>query len=179
MPELRYQNICASSRGFNIFKTTAWGKPHAYPGLVVAGPDTFYFVVDRQRMLTTGGAIGGALGGALGGAVGGLIDGLRTDKKRRKKLGYLPQEVPLVEELDLTDLPDKITEHRDWPVPWSEGPVIVVPRNAVQGLRTTWWMGGIEMQLDGVVIRTFTPIFKRKKMAAFLVDSGWDVVGLR
>ncbi len=31
MPDtVSFVNICAPSRGFNIFKQSAWGKPHAY-----------------------------------------------------------------------------------------------------------------------------------------------------
>jgi hypothetical protein len=165
-----FQNICASSRGFNIFKKDARLRPHAYPGMVVASPDAFYFAINLDR---TRGMTGAALGGALGGAIEGMIAG---EKRAKKK--YLPQEVPLVEEMDLTDLPRTITEHPDWPVPWPEGPVIVVPRESVQSLRTAWWLGGIELTMEGVVIRTFTPLFKRKQMAGYLVDAGWEVAGL-
>ena len=166
----RFQNICARSRGFNIFKKTAWGKPHAYTGMVVASPDVFYFAIDPQALTGVGAAMGGALGGA--------IEGMLASKKKRSKKKYMPQDVPLVEEMDLTDLPTEVTEHPQWPVTWQEGPLIIVPREAVQSLRTAWWLGGIELVMDSVAIRTATPIFKRKQMAAYLVNAGWEVAGV-
>jgi hypothetical protein len=170
MPLPAFQNICARARGFNIFKRTAWGKPHAYTGMVVASPDAFYIAIDPNTLTGMGAAIGGALGGA--------IEGMLANKKKRGKKKYMPQDVPLVEEMDLSDLPTEVAEHPEWPVTWTEGPVIVVPREAVQSLRTTWWLGGIELVMEGVAIRVATPIFKRKKMAAYLVDTGWEVAGL-
>jgi hypothetical protein len=165
-----FLNICAWSRGFNIFKKTAWGKAHAYTGMVVASPDAFYIVIDPKTLTGVGAAIGGALGGA--------IEGLLANKKTHGKKKYMPQDVPFVEEMDLSDLPTEVTEHPEWPVTWEEGPVIVVPRKAVQSLRTAWWMGGIKAAMEGVAIQTATPIFQRKKMAAYLVDMGWEVAGL-
>jgi len=166
-----FQNICAPSRGFNIFLKTAWARPHAYPGMVVASPDAFYFAIDPAR-------IQGLTGAAIGGAIGGAVEGMLTSKKKRSAKRYLPQDVPLVEEMDLSELPATVTEHPQWPVPWTEGSVIMVPRAAVESMRTTWWMGGIELTMGDMVIRTFTPLFKRKKMAAYLVDAGWKVAGL-
>src|ERR1700722_5121913 len=103
----QFQNICARSRGFNIFKKTAWAKPHAYTGMVVASPDVFYIVLDPKTLTGVGAALGGALGGA--------IEGRLANKKKHSKKKYLPQDVPLVEEMDLTDLPIEVTEHPDWP----------------------------------------------------------------
>ncbi|HBI46530.1 MAG TPA: hypothetical protein DDY78_27300 [Planctomycetales bacterium] len=139
--------------------------------MVVASPDAFFFAIDPKTVTGVGAVIGGALGGA--------IEGLLASKKKRDKKKYMPQAVPLVEEMDLTDLSTEVTEHPEWPVTWEEGPVIIVPREAVQSLRTAWWLGGIELVMEGVAIRTATPVFKRKKMAAYLVDAGWEVAGWR
>ncbi len=165
-----FLNICARSRGFNIFKRTAWGKPHTYTGMVVASPDAFYVVIDPKTLTGVGAAIGGALGGA--------IEGLHATQKKRGKKKYVPQDVPFVDEMDLRDLPSEVAEHPEWPVAWEERPVIVIPRKAVQWLRTAWWMGGIQVAMEGVAIQTATPIFRRKKMAAYLVDMGCEVAGL-
>ena len=120
MTHPRFQNLCASSRGFNIFKKTAWARPNAYPGMVVASADALYFAIHLERMK-------GMTGAAIGGALGGAVEGMLAGKKKRARKKYLPQEVPLVEEMDLTDLPADVVEHPDWPVPWAEGPVIVAP----------------------------------------------------
>jgi hypothetical protein len=166
----QFQNICARSRGFNIFKSTAWAKPNAYTGMVVASPEAFYVAIDPKTLTGVGAALGGALGGA--------IEGMLASKKKRSTKKYMPQEVPFVEEMDLSDLPTEVTEHSEWPVTWKEGPVIFVPREAVKSLRTTWLMGGIEVKMEGVTFMTATPIFQRKKMARYLVDAGWEVAGL-
>lgn len=162
----RYQNICAVMRGFNIFKKTAWKRTNVYPGMVVAGADAFYYAIDQKLIIGPGAVLG---------AVGGLVEGMRGKKKRKQ---YMPQEVEFVEETDLADLPEDITGDPDWPVTWDEGPVIVVPRRAVVGVRTGFWIGGIDVEVEDMILRTFTPIFKRKKMVAYLLELGWTGLGL-
>ena len=167
----QFQNLCSHFQGFTIYKKQKWTRAHAYPGMAVASPEAFYFAIHLERMQ-------GMTGAALGGALGGAIEGMLAGKKKRGKKKYLPQEVPLVEEIDLTELPSDVTECPEWPVTWKEGPVIVVPREAVKSLRTRWWMGGIDLEMDGVAIHVTTPFLKRKKMAAYLVNVGWKVTGL-
>src|SRR5205823_1076165 len=103
-----YQNICASSRGFNLFKKTAWVRANAHPAIVAAAADAFYFAVNESHVL-------GAMA-AVGGAVGGAVAGMLAGKRSRAGKKIMPQPVPLVEEMDLTDLAPEITEHPDWPV---------------------------------------------------------------
>jgi hypothetical protein len=86
---------------------------------------------------------------------------------------------PFVEELDLEDLPAEVTADHDWPVTWAEGPVIVVPRQAIQSLRTSLMRGGIELVLLEVRILVFTPLFRRQQIAAYLSALGWDVAGAK
>ena len=166
----RFKNICAMTRGFNIFAKSAWGSANAHAGMVVASAETFYFVANPNVV------IGAAA--AVGGAVGGLVAGLAASKRKKGKRKIMPQDVPLVEELDLADLPAKVTRHPDWPVTWEEGPVIVVPRETVKAVRTSFWKGGIDVEVEGVVLRAFTPIFKRKRLVAYLVEIGWGVEGI-
>ncbi len=180
----RFVNL-AGWQGFNIRDNSFWLRQRAYQGLALASPEALYFVIDPQGLhthdaATAGAAAGGfAAGGLLGGLAGALLGSLMSRWRRgpaEKK--YLPVPVPLVEEMDLTDLPAEITEDPDWPVEWDEGRVIVVPREAVRSLRTSFMTGGIDVGLAGVRIRIFTPLSKRKDMAALLADLGWGVEGL-
>jgi hypothetical protein len=171
MASTAFQNLCSLLQGFTIYQKQALTRAHAYPGMAVASPQACYFAIQLERVQ---GMTGAALGGALGGALGAMIAG----KKRQAAKKYLPRKVPLVEEMDLTALPRAILEHPEWPVTWKEGPVIVVPCAAVKALRTCWWRGGIDLEMDGVAIHVTTPFLKRKKMAACLVDMGWEVAGL-
>jgi hypothetical protein len=164
----QFKNLCSYFQGFTIYKQQMMKRPRAYPGMAVASPAAFYFAIHLERMR---GMTGAALGGALGGAIEGLVAGMKKPAKKK----YLPLDVPLVEEMDLTDVPRDVTAHPDWPVTWTEGPVIAVPSKAIVSLRSTWWMGGIRLELDGVGIHITTPFLKRKKMVAYLLDVGWTV----
>lgn len=162
-----FRNICASTRGFNIRGKAKWGgKP--YPGIVVASADFLYFAVNESLIVNAVAAVGGAVGGLIGGLV-------RSNRPGADPSRILPQPIESVEAKNLTELPRAVLQHRDWPVNWKSGPVIVVPKRSVKSLRTTFWLGGIEIQLDGASIRVFTPIFQRRQMAEYLKALGWDV----
>jgi hypothetical protein len=167
----RFVNICAQMRGFNIRSKKSRLRQKPYPGMVVASKEALYFVVDARHLRT---AAGGVLGqfGALGGLVGGMLE-----SKNKLKGSLLPRPDPLVEEMEIQDLPEKIAKHRDWPGDYEKGWVLVVVPDAVQSLRTACLLGGIKVELRDVSIVVFTPIFQRKKMAGILVDMGWDVEG--
>jgi hypothetical protein len=160
-----YQNICATMRGFNIFKQSSWRRANAVSGEVLPSPEAFYFVPHPRTVVGLG---------ALGGAVGGLIEGIHAAKKSKQPRAYMPEDVPLVEQMDLSELPEEVLEHPDWKVARKEGAVVVVPRAAVTSLHTAWW-SGIDVVAGDVIFRVSTPIFKRKKMAAYLVDLGWEL----
>jgi hypothetical protein len=185
-----YKNL-ASFQGFNIRRVDNNLRQKAYPGMAVGSRDTLYFVVDVKSVFANTPALGGAAGGAaaaglaggalagpLGGLIGGMVGGI---------LGELfdaggPQtvlRVPVagVRECPLADLPREVADHPDWPVPWEEGPVLVVPRRAVLKVRTSFWVGGIDIHLDAVIVRIFTPVFRRKQMASHLAELGWTVEG--
>ncbi|MBI3411427.1 MAG: hypothetical protein HY040_24125 [Planctomycetes bacterium] len=144
----RYLNISSVMRGFSIFRKTAWTRSIAHAGMVVASEDACYFVVSVAH---------------------------RVVLSRRRS--HLPCEVHFVKEVDLADLPLTITEHPEWPVWWRHGPVVVVPREVVRSVRTSFWMGGIDIEAGGVIFRTFTPFFRRKQMAGYLREAGWRIEG--
>ncbi len=168
----RFVNICARMRGFNIRPKGSRLRQKPYPGLVVASKKALYFVVDGQLLPGTAGGVLGQFG-----AVGGLVAGVLKGKKKFKG-SLLPEPDPLVEEMDLGDLPEEVATHPDWPVDCKDGWVLVVPRAAVQALRTSCLLGGIRVELRDVFILVFTPAFRRKELAAVLVDMGWDVEGV-
>ncbi len=154
MPDVpRFLNICDSLRGFNIRKKDARLTQNAFPGMVVASAEAIYFVPDLQSMPRS--------------PVGSLFG----------KLLSAPQLGDLGGEMDLGEVPAEITEHPEWPVTWDEGPLFVLPREAVETLRTSFWLGGIEIQLADIRILVFTPIFRRKHMAAYLAALGWKIAG--
>jgi hypothetical protein len=150
----RFLNICAVQRGFNIRKKGARLTQSAFPGMVVASAEALYFVPDLQSMPPS------PLGGLFG------------------KLLRAPTLSDLEGEMDLTEVPEEITEHPDWPVTWDEGPLFVLPREAVEEMRTSFLLGGIEIMLPEVRILVFTPIFRRKQMAAYLAAAGWEIEGI-
>jgi hypothetical protein len=150
----RFLNICAAQRGFNIRKKHARLSQAAFPGMVVASREALYFVPGVGSMPPS--------------PIGGLFG----------KLLRAPQLGDLGGEMDLAEVPAEITEHPDWPVTWDEGPVFVLPREAVEELRTSFWLGGIEMNLPDVRILVFTPVFRRKQMAAYLDALGWEIAGI-
>jgi hypothetical protein len=168
----RFVNVCARMRGFNVRSKESRLRQKPYPGMAVASKKALYFVVDVQNLPT---AAEGALGqfGAVGGLVAGMIKG-----KKKFKGPLLPRPDPPVEEMDISDLPEGVTGHPDWPVDFKNGWVLVVPREAVQSLRTSCLLGGIRVELRDVFILVFTPLFRRKQMAGLLVDMGWDVEGV-
>jgi hypothetical protein len=168
----RFVNICAQMRGFNIRSKESRLRQKPYPGTVVASKEALYFVVDDQHLPN-------AAGGVLGqfGAVGGLVGGMLASENKFKG-SLLPRTDPLVEEMEIRDLPEKITKHPDWPVDYKKGWVLVVPSAAVQSLRTSCLLGGIKVEMRDVFILVFTPIFRRKQMAGLLGDMGWDVEGV-
>lgn len=168
----RFVNICAPMRGFNIRSKESRLRQKPYPGMVVASKKALYFVVDVQNLPTTAEGVLGQLG-----AVGGLAAGILKGKKKLKG-SLLPQPDPLTEEMDITDLPEDITTHPEWPVGFENGWVLVVPYEAVRSLRTACLLGGIRVELRDVFILVFTPLFRRKELAGLLVDMGWDVAGL-
>lgn len=167
----RFVNICARMRGFNIRSKESRLRQSPYPGMVVASKEALYFVVDGALVPGGGKAALGRFG-AVGGLVGGLLEG-----KKRFSGPLLPRPDPLVQEMDLGELPAEITKHPDWPVDIKEGWVLVVPSEAVQSLHTSWLLGGIRVELRDVSILVFTPIFRRKQLAGLLADMGWDVEG--
>jgi hypothetical protein len=152
----RFLNICSSLQGFNIRKKKDRIRQKAIAGQVVASADAFYFMPNPA---------------APGGA--DLFRAFRNDPEGR----VFGTADPLVEEVDLDELPDEVTGDPDWPVPWPAGPVLVVPRRAVRSLSTSVMRGGIELELRDVRILIFTPLFRRRKMAAYLTAAGWEVEG--
>lgn len=164
-----YLNICWATQGFNIrANDDRRGKP--YPGAVVVSRDTFYFAVCRELIAAGASAAGAPLFGALDGV---LAKSMGTENRT-----FLPQPASGVQEVNLTDLPEEIVDHPDWPVKFHEGPVIVVPREAVQSLRTAFLLGGFEVKLDTATIVVMSPFLQRKKLAAAMVRMGWDVQGI-
>jgi hypothetical protein len=186
-----YKNL-ASFQGFNIRRIDNNLRQKAYPGMAVASRDTLFFAVDWQSVFANtpalGGAAGGAAGaglagGALAGPIGALIGGMVGGILGELFNGGEPKavlRVPVagVRECPIGELPQEVTEHADWPVPWDSGPVLVAPREAVQKVRTSFLVGGIDVHLDKVIVRIFTPMFRRKRMARFLAELGWDVEGV-
>jgi hypothetical protein len=154
----RFLNICAVSRGFNVRKKKARLRQKAFSGMVVASADTFFFTLDPAAP-----------------AVAQLFGGLKKDPEE----GFFGTTDPLVEEVDLEDLPEDVTDDHDWPLTWKRGPVLVVPRRAVRSLRTSLMLGGILLELRDEQILVFTPVFRRQQMAAYLTANGWEVEGAK
>jgi hypothetical protein len=171
----RFLNICSKLRGFNIRSKASNLRQKPYPGMVVVSQKCFYFAVDmeavrRSRKMTYHQLLGPLLGEVVGGKV--------HSKKKKRTLSLLSQPDPEAEQVELADLPAEVREDPDWPVPWEEGPVLVVPRRAVLSVRTSFMLGGIEVELTDVRILAFTPIFQRKRLAESVEEYGWEVEGL-
>jgi hypothetical protein len=156
MPE--YMKI--SSSGIRIGKKASG----LYSAVSIASADAFFLVVGRNAFRMGMEAGGGALGALLG---------IALDKLGKRK--------PLVEagqrvvETTIEDLPEEITDHPDWPIAVKEGPVIVIPREAVVSVRYSFWQWGIFVQTEKVEFRIEPPFFGRKKVLNFLREVGWQL----
>jgi hypothetical protein len=156
MPE--YMKI--SSSGIRIGKKTSG----LYSAVSIASAEAFFLLIGQNAMRMGMEAGGGALGALLG---------IALDKLRKKQ--------PLVEagesvvETTLDDLPEEITDHPDWPIRRHEGPVIVIPREAVLGVRYSFWQWGIFVETEQIEFRIEPPFFGRKKVLNFLREAGWEL----
>jgi hypothetical protein len=142
------------SRAFHLGEAVT----RAYFGDVVASRAGFYLVLG-------GGAFGSTPLGALAADV------------IERWLGPL-RLAPGVVVTDLARLPEAVTGHPDWPARQEEGPVVVVPREAVRSVHYSFWKWGIYLRTETMDIRLEPPWFGRKKVFAFLREAGWEVEGL-
>jgi hypothetical protein len=150
------QEYMKISRAFHL----GTGISRAFSGAVVACARGFYLVVGENAMRS--GFVHG--GGPVGALVADFIERRLTP----------PEFAPGVVVMDLADLPPDVSGHPDWPVRADQGPVIVVPRAAVQSLRYSFWKWGIFVRTATLEIRFEPPLFGRKKMFAFLREAGWE-----
>ena len=105
----------------------------------------------------------GSNGGRL---LGGLIAGLVTGRARDSPL--LGPDAN-VEETDLAELPEEVTDHPDWPLRDREGQMLV--SGGGDPVRPLFVLEvGIFLQWTGR-IRVEPPFFGRKKVLAFLRDT--------
>jgi hypothetical protein len=149
-----------SSTGIRIGKKVSG----LHSAVSIASADAFFLVVGKNAFRAGMEIGGGALGALLGIA-----------------LGRLGKRKPLIEagsklvETTVEDLPDDITGDPDWPAGIREGPVIVIPREAVVSVRYSFWQWGIFVQTEKVELRIEPPFFGRRKVLAFLREAGWDL----
>src|SRR5262245_2144815 len=102
----------------------------------VASADAFYFIEPprpkaQQSNQPSCGPAGAMVGGALGGLLGAMLDAAAAADKRRR-------DTPLprgIEEMKLSQLPEEIRGHPDWPINEKKGIVTIVHRRAVKRLR--------------------------------------------
>ncbi len=128
-------------------------------GAVVASREGFYLVV-------SGSGFGATPLGALAAAV---------IEHFLKPIDFAPG----VRVTDLAELPEEVTGDPDWPVRATEGPVIVVPRKAIRAIRYSFWKWRIYLCTETMDVGIEPPLFGRKKVFAFLRESGWEVEGVR
>ncbi len=155
MPE--YMKI--SSSGIRIGEKASG----LYSAVSIASAEAFFLLIGRNALRMGMEAGGGALGALLG---------MALDRLRKKQ--------PLVEagqivETTFDDLPEEITDHPDWPVRRHDGPVIVIPRDAVLSVRYSFWQWGIFVQTQKVEFRIEPPFFGRKRVLNFLREAGWEL----
>jgi hypothetical protein len=78
-------------------------------------------------------------------------------------------------ETDLADLPHEITSDPDWPVKQSQGPVLILPRKAIQSIRYSFWQWGIFLQTADLEFRIEPPFFGRTRVLNWLREVGWGI----
>jgi hypothetical protein len=76
-------------------------------------------------------------------------------------------------ETDLSKLPPEITQHPEWPLKWKKGRVIVVPREAVDSVRYSFWTT-FDLQTEQQVFRVGLRLLRRRRVLEFLRESGWE-----
>ncbi|MFM8470644.1 MAG: hypothetical protein ACKODH_11875 [Limisphaerales bacterium] len=136
-------------------------------GLVVASAEAFFLVV---------GPTATQMGMALsGGALGGVLAAYLAKNSAGKPLS---DEVSGVIETDLAELPAAVTTHADWPVRQQSGPVIVIPREAIQCARYSFWKWGIFLPTANVEFRIEPPFFGRERLFQQLASLGWKIEGV-
>lgn len=133
-----------------------------YSGLAVASREAFFLVVGVN-----------AFRAGLG-LAGGLLADLAGKLTGWSKGRYLPESSGVVE-TDLAELPVDVTGHPDWPVRQEAGPVLVIPRPAVQSVAYSFWKWGVFVRTEAIEIRIEPPFFGRKKMLQGLRELGWEV----
>ena len=153
--------LLVSSKGFRIGRKAVSGL---YAGLVVASADAFFLVVG-QKATHMGMAAGG-------GVVGELV---ATVLARRAAGEALCEPATGVIETDLAALPAEVTAHRDWPVKQTSGPVLVIPRAAIQSVRYSFWQWGVFLQTEGLEFRIEPPFFGRERLWQTLGEMGWAI----
>jgi hypothetical protein len=157
----RFRKI--SGTGFQIGK----GGLGAYFGTSVASPDAFFLVLGANAiqlgMVQRGGILGYWLANYL---------------ERRSGLDTRLQGSKGIILADLADLPVDIIGDPDWPVHQEEGPVLVVPREAIDAIWYSFWKWGIYLRSGEVKIKLEPPWFGRKRLFGWLQAVGWEIDGV-
>jgi len=127
-----------------------------YYGPVIASRDAFFLVIDQTPAEAYLGAVGGLVGALIAMAVSGGVN------KQHDVLQF-----------DYRELPRRITEHPDWPIRRKKGPVVVVPRQAVDRIRYAYF-GTYDLECGDRVYRIGLKFFGRSAVMKFLNGAGWD-----
>lgn len=134
-----------------------------FSGMAIASRDAFYLVVG-QNAVRMGLELGGGL---IGAALGAALERLGVGK------ADLSEVVGLVE-TNVADLPAAVVQNPDWPLKSSEpSPVLIIPRRSVRGLRYSFWMWGLFIDVDKIEFRIEPPFFGRQKLLDTLREMGW------
>jgi len=153
------------------FETGVW---KGYDGWVIASSDALFLAIDERAAGRIFAQLGGRLAGAGLGIFGAVIVGAAAgyfaaweEKKSRAPANPRPGE------FDLSELPDSITHHPDWPLFHLKGRVMVIPRASVISAKYPWW-GGLSVKTENETILISPNFWKRKRVVRFLQKNGWE-----
>lgn len=129
------------------------GRMRSHVGHVIASPDALFLVVLKNDPRK---------GAFL------VLLSERFSQVIGKLFGQVACEMPL------TDLPDEILDHPEWPLWEREGTVFILPKAAVTSIR--WpWLGELEVKTAEKRFNLGVSFFDRREHCRYLRATGWKV----
>jgi hypothetical protein len=133
------------------------------------GPPQFLYPKSVLAAAVVAAVIGAVCGGVCGTIAWLLIKGF-APLARSMGWGVNPRQRPLEQ------LPPAVTGHPDWPVQQKTGPVIFLPRKAVQSLRIQW-AGYLILWADDKKYKIEIGTLQKEKVRQVLAALAWTVEG--
>lgn len=133
-------------------------------GPAVVSPDALFLVVDIEPVRLGHAAAAfismttGPIGAFVGGVTTALLESLRSH--------------PVVIETDLRSFPDEILHDSDWPIRKRRGKCFVIPREAVESVKYSFW-GFLIVRTEAARFSIDISMFRAIRVLRQLRAAGW------